>query len=407
MQQQTNTFFGLGIAPKLLDTLEQMKFTTPTPIQHQAIPIALEGKDLIGIAQTGTGKTAAFGIPMIQRLMQLHCNGLVLAPTRELALQVESVLSKLSHSFGLRTAVLIGGASMHNQIQALRKHPRIIIATPGRLIDHLQQRYADISKTGILVIDEADRMFDMGFSHQVERIIHATPKDRQTLLFSATMPSEIIRLVTRHMKLPARVEIAPQGTTTDNVTQELFVVKPEAKKQLLNKILEQYRGTVLIFTRTKIGARKVARNLRESGVSAAEIHSDLSMAQRKRSLEGFKNGEYRVLVATDIASRGIDVVGIELVINHDLPEDIENYVHRIGRTGRANMQGHAISFAHPDQRGEVKRIEQMIRTTLPISEHPGVTDQFYAIHSAPKPQNAARRPMYSFKPRGGGGGRRR
>lgn len=400
MQQQTNTFYGLGIAPKLLDILDQMKFVTPTPIQQQSIPIALEGKDLIGIAQTGTGKTAAFGIPMIQRLVQTHANGLVLTPTRELALQVEQVISKLSHSFGMKTAVLIGGASMHNQIQALRKHPRIIIATPGRLIDHLQQRNADISKTGVLVIDEADRMFDMGFSYQVERIIHATPKDRQTLLFSATMPSEIIRLVTRHMKMPARVEIAPQGTTTDKVTQELFVVKHEAKKALLNKLLEQYRGTVLIFTRTKIDAHRVSRNLREAGNAAAEIHSNLTMGQRKRALDGFKSGEYRILVATDIASRGIDVVGIELVINYDLPEDIENYVHRIGRTGRASMQGHAISFATPDQRGEVKRIEQMIRTTLPISEHTGITDQFHAIIQQSKPANAARRPMYSFKPRG-------
>jgi ATP-dependent RNA helicase RhlE len=314
---------------------------------------------------------------MVQRLTQVTGRALVVVPTRELAYQVDQTLQKLAHPFNMRTAVLIGGAPMHSQIQLLKKHPRIIIATPGRLLDHAQQRTVDISDVQILVIDEADRMFDMGFAPDMERIIRHVSKDRQTLLFSATMPSSIVNLTTRHMKLPLRVEIAPAGTATELVTHELFIVKHESKKMLLGKVLAQYQGSVLMFVRTKAGAQKITRLLKETGQLAAEIHSDRSMAQRRQALEGFKAGRYRVLVATDIAARGIDVTGIELVINYDLPDDAENYVHRIGRTGRAGHQGHAISFATPDQGGEVKRIEHMIRTALPISQHAELTtDQF-------------------------------
>ncbi len=404
MQQQptqNQTFFGLGIAPKFLDRLQEMKFTTPTPIQHQAIPIGIEGKDVIGIAQTGTGKTVAFGIPLIQRLSQLTGRGLVLVPTRELALQVEQVLQRIIQGSQLKAAVLIGGASMHLQIQALKRHPRILIATPGRLIDHINQRTVNVSDVEILVLDEADRMLDMGFAPQVERVLQSIPKERQTLLFSATMPPEIVRIMTRHMKLPVRIEIAPAGTTADHVTQEVFVVRPTTKPALLKKILEKYRGTVLVFTRTKVDARVVARHIREMGHPAAEIHSDLSMGQRRGSLEGFKNGKFRVLVATDIASRGIDVKGIELVINYDLPDDIENYVHRIGRTGRAGLMGHAISFAAPDQGSEVRRIEQLIRGALPVSEHPEVpTEKFHG-------GAASSRTVFTSRRRRGGGGFRR
>ncbi|MBI5399607.1 DEAD/DEAH box helicase [Candidatus Saganbacteria bacterium] len=369
---QTNNhgFYGLGIAPKIIELLEEMNFLTPTPIQQKAIPVAIEGKDIIGVAQTGTGKTLAFGIPMIQRLAQSPYRGLVLVPTRELALQVDETIQKVGRAFGLRTAVLIGGASMNIQIQHLRRNPRIIIATPGRLIDHLSQGVLRLEDISILVLDEADRMLDMGFAPQIEKIMRYLPRDRQTMLFSATIPEKIVKIAATHMKLPVSVEIARSGTTAEKVVQELFIIRKEDKSRLLNKLLEQYRGTVLIFSRTKRGASRINQGLRMAGYKAAEIHADRSLAQRRQALEGFKNGQYRILVATDIAARGIDVKEIELVINYDLPDDAENYVHRIGRTGRAGHTGYAISLATPDQRGEVRDIERLIRTTLPIGQHP-------------------------------------
>jgi len=364
-------FFGLGIAPGILDILQRMKFVIPTPIQQKAIPPGIEGKDIIGIAQTGTGKTLAFGVPMIQRLAGIKGRGLVLAPTRELALQIDEALHKIiSHSSGIRTAVLIGGASMYNQLQALHRQPRILIATPGRLIDHLEQRTVNLSDVRILVIDEADRMLDMGFAPQIEKILRHVPADRQTMLFSATIPAEIIRMARAHMKLPVQVEIAPTGTAAEKVTQEVFIIRKEDKPKLLGKMLDQYHGTVLVFSRTKRGASRITRGLRGMRYNAAEIHSDRSLAQRREALEGFKAGKYRVLVATDIAARGIDVIGIELVINYDLPEDAENYVHRIGRTGRAGQEGRAVSFATPEQGSDIRAIERLIRTALPISRHP-------------------------------------
>ena len=369
-QQSGATFYGLGIAPTILETLERMKFKIPTPIQFKAIPIAIEGNDIIGVAQTGTGKTLAFGIPMLQRLAQTSGRGLVLVPTRELALQVDEVLSKLGAQLGMKTAVLIGGASMHLQIQALRRNPRVIIATPGRLIDHLNQAILRLDDVKILVLDEADRMLDMGFAPQIERIFKYLSRERQTMLFSASIPEKIVKIAASHMKLPVSVEIARSGTAAKGITQELFIIKKEEKNALLIKLLEQYRGTVLIFSRTKRGAARLTRGLRSVGHYAAEIHSDRSLAQRREALEGFKSGKYRILVATDIAARGIDVKGIELVINFDLPDDAENYIHRIGRTGRAGYEGRAISLATPEQRGEVRSIENLMRTALPVSKHP-------------------------------------
>lgn len=389
--QSEISFDGLGIAPQMLQILDRLKFKTPTPIQQKAILPAIEGKDLVGIAQTGTGKTLAFAIPMVQRLSQRKGKGLVLVPTRELAVQVDETFKKISPPFGIRSAVVIGGASMHEQKLALQKNPGVVVATPGRLIDHFEQRTIVLSDVTLLVLDEADRMFDMGFQPQIERIIKVLPRERQTMLFSATMPEAIARIASVHMKLPLNVEIAPSGTLVEKLTQELFIVKKENKRELLRKILAQYRGSVLIFTRTKIGAYKTTRAIRAMGMGhqAAEIHSDRSMGQRREALQGFKSGRYRILVATDIAARGIDVTGIELVINYDLPEDAENYVHRIGRTSRAGHRGHAISFATPDQRAEVSSIERLIRTALPISEHPEIPiEQFL------KPVR------YSFAPRG-------
>ncbi|MCX5701609.1 MAG: DEAD/DEAH box helicase [Candidatus Omnitrophica bacterium] len=375
------SFYGLGIAPRILDILERMKFKVPTPIQLKAIPLAIEGKDVIGIAQTGTGKTHAFAIPMCQLLAQKKGMGLVLAPTRELAIQIDEAFAEIARAFGMRTACLIGGAPMEPQVQALRKNPRVVIATPGRLIDHTSHWNIILDDVVILVLDEADRMLDMGFSPQIEKILRFLPRARQTMLFSATIPKEIIDIATKHMKLPVCVEIALSGTTAEHVTQELFIVKKDAKQQLLSKLLAQYHGAVLLFSRTKHNARKLTRSIREMGYSVAEIHSNRSLPQRREALEGFKSGKYKVLVATDIAARGIDVVGIELVLNYDLPEEAGNYVHRIGRTGRAGCCGHAISFATPEQSEEVRDIEKIIRTSLPVSRHPHVPAAEF-IHSS-------------------------
>lgn len=380
--QQTNaSFYGLGIAPKILEVLDRMKFTVPTPIQHKAIPIAIEGKDIIGVAQTGTGKTLAFAIPVMQRLAQKKGRCLVLVPTRELAIQVDETFQKIVPLFAVRTAVIIGGASMHAQLQALRNNPRVLIATPGRLVDHINQRTVLLADMNILILDEADRMLDMGFLPQIERILKYIPKDRQTMLFSATIPAEVVTVATSHMKLPVHVEVAPSGTMAERIVQELFIVQKDAKKKLLSKLLGQYHGSVLLFSRTKIGAVKITRFIRGMGHNAAEIHSDRSLGQRREALEGFKRGKYRILVATDIAARGIDVTGIELVINYDLPEDAENYVHRIGRTGRAGHEGRAISFATPDQSVDVRNIEKLIKTALPISEHPEFPKESFAQYS--------------------------
>ncbi len=361
------SFSGLGIAPNILDILEKLNFTVPTPIQHESIPSCVEGKDLIGIAQTGTGKTLAFGIPMIQHMLQGKKNGLILLPTRELALQVEESLQRVGGPLGIRTAVLIGGASMNLQRDMIRRRPHIVIATPGRLIDHLERKSITLNGVDVLVLDEADRMLDMGFAPQINRILSVVPKERQTMLFSATMPQEIVRIATQHMKLPLRVEVAPQGTTAERVEQEMIIVKKDEKIRMLEKILNDYKGSVLVFTRTKHGAKKVAKLIRDMRHTSAEIHGNRSLAQRTDALGGFKNGKYRVLVATDIAARGIDVKGIELVVNFDLPDDSADYVHRIGRTGRAGKTGKAISFAEPSQISGMRSIEKLIRAKIPTS----------------------------------------
>lgn len=337
----------------------------------------------MGIAQTGTGKTLAFGIPLIQRLAQTKGMGLVIVPTRELALQVEETLQKVGRPIGIRTAVLIGGASMNLQIQAIKKNPHILVATPGRLIDHLDQRTIQLHAVSTLVLDEADRMLDMGFKPQIERILRAVPRERHTMLFSATMPAEIIGIASSYMKLPVRVEIARSGTAAEKVAQEVYVVKKEDKLRLLEKLLAEHRGTVLVFTRTKHGAKRITRAVRECGHSTAEIHSNRSLAQRRDALEGFKYGKYRVLIATDIAARGIDVKGIELVINFDLPDQAGDYVHRIGRTGRAGQSGHAISFATPDQKRDLRDIEKLTRTILPQKQLPELPPHRQQVSSQP------------------------
>ena len=363
-------FSGLGIAPSLMEALARLNYQTPTPIQRQAIPVALQGKDLVGVAQTGTGKTLAFGIPLIQRLNQVQGVGLIILPTRELAIQVDEALNRLGSKFGLRTAVLIGGTPIRPQIQALNRNPHIIIATPGRLNDHLQQKTASLRNVKIVVLDEADRMLDMGFAPQIKRIFQELPAQRQTMLFSATLPPEIMKMATSFLKLPIRIEVAPTGSIAEHLTQEIFIISKLDKTRLVDKLLEQYLGATLIFTRTKYGAKKLALAIKDMGHSTTEIHSNRSLLQRKDAMAGFKSGKYRVLIATDIASRGIDVTGIELVINYDLPTNTEDYIHRIGRTARAGVSGHAISLVMPDQRRELRDIERLIRKTLPISPVP-------------------------------------
>ena len=361
----------MGIAPKLLDVIAKLDYKIPTPIQHKAIPVAIEGNDLMGIAQTGTGKTLAFGIPMIQRILQANTGvGLVVLPTRELAYQVNETLQKLGHAFALRTSVLIGGAPMGYQIKTLNHKPHIIVGTPGRIIDHIQQRTLSLHNVSILVLDEADHMFDMGFAPQIAKILAVIPKTRQTMLFSATMPDGIVKIATSHMRSPVRIEMARSGTTAEKVEHELFVVKKEQKNRLLSKILLETKGSVLIFVRLKYNAKRICALIAALGIKAAEIHSNRSLNQRREALDGFKIGRYRVLVATDIAARGIDVKGIELVVNYDLPENPEDYVHRIGRTGRAGLTGKAISFVLPDQGDKIRGIEKLVRIYLPISKLP-------------------------------------
>jgi len=399
MIKETRTdlrFSDLGIAPNLLSILEHQRLTKPTPIQHQCIPQALEGKDIVGIAQTGTGKTLAFSLPMIQRLMAFKGQGLILLPTRELALQVDEVLQKIGRNIGLKTAVIIGGASSYQQIQLLRRNPHIIVSTPGRLIDHLKQRNFSLDQVKIIVLDEADRMLDIGFMPAIKQILAAAPRERQTLMFSATMPSEIAEIAGRFMKIPLRIEVAPSGTAAKNVEQELYIIAKDAKIQLLDKILSDTNGTVLVFSRTKFGAKKITANVRAMGHTAAEIHSNKSLAQRKMALEGFKSGRFRVLVATDIASRGIDVNDISLVINYDLPDNIGDYVHRIGRTGRAEKFGKAISFAAPDERGDIRQIERLIKKTIPVLSLPVLP---------PRRTNMVHVTRDNMQFRGGGGGR--
>ena len=378
--QTAENFYNLGIAPKLLESLDRLNFKVPTPIQSKAIPVAIDGQDMIGIAQTGTGKALAFGVPMIQRLARQGGKGLVVLPPRELALQVEENLKAIAGLLGLRTAILIGGAGMEPQIRQIRAKPHVVVGTPGRIIDHLERHSLELGDVSVLVFDEADRMLDMGFMPQIRQILRRVPTERQTLLFSATMPDDIVRIASQYMKTPVRIEVAPPGTIAERVEHELYVVRKEQKNRLLEKILKDHAGPVLVFSRTKFGARRICRAGQAMGENVAEIHSDRSLAQRREALDGFKSGKYRVLVATDIASRGIDVTGIELVINYDIPENAEDYVHRIGRTGRAGQSGKAISFAMPDQGDEVLAIEKLARVRLPISKLPDLPQEREGVH---------------------------
>lgn len=392
-------FYGLGIAPAILDILKKLNLSAPTPIQAQSIPIAIEGKDLIGIAQTGTGKTLAFGIPLIQGILKNPTRkALVVLPTRELALQVDEALRKIGIPLGVKTTVLIGGEGMGRQIRSIHQKPQIILGTPGRIIDHLERRNLSLKGIGILVLDEADRMLDMGFAPQLRRIMDNVPKERQTMLFSATIPEEIVFIARKYLRLPVRVEIDRSGTAAKDVTQELFFVSQSDKPRLLEKVLQEYKGSVLVFTRTKFGAKRIAAHARALGHTAVEFHSNRSLFQRKDALNGFKVGKYRVLIATDIAARGIDISDIELVLNYDLPMAPGDYVHRIGRTGRAGEIGHAISFARPDEKRDVYNIERFIRATLPVSKLPELPPSYKGTFHSPTAKSTQGGGYYGRKP---------
>lgn len=389
-------FSDLGISESILGILTKLNLNVPTPIQHQAIPVALTGKDLIGIAQTGTGKTFAFGIPMLQKLALEKGQGLVVVPTRELALQVTESLKKLGTSLGLRLATLIGGEAVDRQLFALRKKPHIIVATPGRLLDFLKRRVVKLDQIKVLVLDEADMMFDLGFAKQVEEIIKQTPATRQTMLFSATMPKEIARLAANHLKLPISIEVSPQGTTVEKVEQEIYIVRPIERFDYLEKIIKEHPGSILVFVRTKHGVKEITKKLVSLGHSATEIHSNLSLNRRRAALDSFKNQKNRILVATDVAARGLDVNGIELVVNYNLPDASADYVHRVGRTGRAGKTGKAISLATPDQLRDIRDIERLINKSLPIreyarSDHPRANNPIARRHLTKKPRSSEQR----------------
>jgi ATP-dependent RNA helicase RhlE len=381
-------FRAFGIDPRLLAVMEKAGFTVPTDIQAKAIAPGLEGKDIVGIAQTGTGKTLAFAVPMLERLLRASGKyGLVVVPTRELAMQVEETFMQVGGPLGLVTALIIGGAPMGRQISALRRGPHVVIGTPGRINDHLEHRTIDLSRVAALVLDEADRMLDIGFLPQLRRILQSTPADRQTMLFSATMPDDIYALANAHMRQPLRIEIARPGTVADNVSQEFFIASREEKRALLARILTEHEGSALVFCRTKYGAQNLRNLIASWGHAACELHSNRSLGQRKQALDRFKSGACRVLVATDIAARGIDVSDIALVVNYDLPEQAEDYVHRIGRTARAGKAGKAISFAMPTERRKLHAIERLIRVAIAISRMPAEPN---GERTAPEPLGAER-----------------
>ena len=379
------TFQSLGVAEPILRALAAENYTIPTPIQAKAIPALLSGRDLLGIAQTGTGKTAAFGIPLLQKLSIGHvppqpkqAKALILAPTRELAVQIEEALRTYGKFLNLKMTVILGGVNQNTQVKNMSRGVDILVSTPGRLLDLVQQKHVRLDAVSTFIVDEADRMLDMGFIRDVRKLVAFIPKQRQSMLFSATMPEDIARLVHEMMHNPERIEVAPQGQTADRVVQSMYFVPAPQKRQLLSHLLEDVSlNRVIVFTRTKHGANKVAEHLARTGVVAEAIHGNKSQNARQRALDMFKTGKARVLVATDIAARGIDVDNISHVVNFELPNEPESYVHRIGRTARAGGEGIAISFCDSTERGYLRDIERIIRMKIDVVPHnlPDLTDE--------------------------------
>ena len=403
------TFSDLGVIEPILRALAAEGYANPTPIQAQSIPPLIAGRDLLGIAQTGTGKTCAFAVPILQRLVANRvrpaargARALILAPTRELAAQINDSFRAYGRHLGLKSAVIFGGVGQKPQVDALMRGLDILIATPGRLLDLMEQGHARLAGTEILVLDEADRMFDMGFIRDVRKIVAAVPKQRQTLCFSATMPADVAGLVRDILADPVKVEIAPPASTVERIEQRVYHVDGGNKRALLGEVLkEKSLARVIVFTRTKHGANKVAEHLSKTGVVAEAIHGNKSQSARQRALDNFRRGHARVLVATDIAARGIDVDGITHVVNFELPEVPESYVHRIGRTARAGNDGMALTFCGHDERGLLRDIERTIGRQLTVVEdHP--------FHAPPAPGAMNTRPQrqQNHQHRGHGGGRR-
>ncbi len=365
------SFHTLGLSEPLLRDLTAAGLLVPTPIQAQAIPPALEGRDVIGCAQTGTGKTAAFVVPMIERLAVLpkgQPQALILAPTRELALQIFGLIEKLGRSHHLSATVIVGGSDMQAQIRGLRQRPDILVATPGRLLDHMWNGTINLAPIKILVLDEADRMLDMGFAPQINQILDALPVERQTLLFSATIQTDVTHLVQTSLHGAVRVMVTPASTTAEGVTQALHHTTSQEKTKLLVSLLGMERGTVLVFARTKNRVDRLGQTLEQAGHRVAVIHGDRSLPQRLRALDGFKRGQVRILVATDVAARGIDVANIGHVVNYDLPNCPEDYIHRIGRTARMKMTGRATSFVTFEEREQLHAIETLLGHSVPLAE---------------------------------------
>ncbi|MFI4973586.1 MAG: DEAD/DEAH box helicase [Caulobacterales bacterium] len=421
-------FTDLGLAKPLLRALADKGYATPTPIQAQAIPLVLAGRDLLAIAQTGTGKTAAFALPILHRLAEDRrpaprrgCRVLVLSPTRELASQIAEMFRAYGSHMGFTVAVVFGGVKYGPQVKALAAGVDILVATPGRLIDHINEKVANLSGVEIFVLDEADQMLDLGFLPPIRRIVATLPKVRQNLFFSATMPTEIGKLAGDLLHDPARVAITPSATTIDKVDQQVLFIESARKRQLLAELFADANFTrTLVFTRTKRGADRVAKYLDQAGVEAASIHGDKSQGQRERALASFKAGEVRALVATDIAARGIDVDAVSHVINFELPNVPEAYVHRIGRTARAGAGGTAISLVSDDERNLLRDIQKVTRQTVPAFDRRNdralgalaAVEQKIEPRDMPQSERVRRptkptRPAHAGASSGGGGGRNR
>jgi len=409
-------FDMLGLKPRLVAKLAELGFKTPTPIQAQAIPHAMNGRDVMGLAQTGTGKTAAFGLPLIHALTSAGvkpepktAHGLILAPTRELANQIADNLSAFTKGSHLKVALVVGGQSINRQIEALKRGADLLIATPGRLIDLIDRRAVSLGETRFLVLDEADQMLDLGFIHALRRIAPLLAAERQTMLFSATMPKQMSEIANAYLTNPVRVEVARPGQTADKVSQSVHFVAQNDKQDLLIKLIGAHRDErALVFSRTKHGAERLMKNLVRAGFNAGSIHGNKSQGQRERAIRAFKSGEILVLVATDVAARGIDIDGIEHVYNFDLPNVAENYVHRIGRTARAGRSGLAIAFCAAAEMSEFKAIQKVVGQPIKVV---GGTPWAEVPGSKPKgrpQQQGRRRPAgHGGGGNGGGQGRRR
>ncbi len=393
------TFDEFGLDPRCLRVLHQQEIVTPTPVQAQAIPIALTGRDVIAVAQTGTGKTLAFSLPALTRLATQHVtrnNILVLTPTRELAVQVERVMDKLAKTLQMRSVAIYGGVGMENQTQELRKGRQIIVATPGRLLDHLGRGNVAFPQLSILILDEADRMLDMGFLPDIRRILRQIPRERQTMMFSATFPDEIARLTSEMMTDPERVSVGSVARPVDSVRQLIYPVRPEDKTRLLLKMFEEQQITsAVVFLRTKDRTERVGQMLHKRGFKAAAIHGDRSQRQREQALDGFRKGKYSILVATDVAARGLDIEGITHVINYDVPPTAEDYIHRIGRTARAQAEGDAITFVCPSDHTALETIERALGRNLPRAEWADAPPvlSLYSPKEAAKAKAGPRRPV--------------